>query len=459
VLADALTLLAEELRYELCPATTTEAIPVQTSAEDSVEPPSLEMVTARTQTWILLVQRLGLGTGERGYESAVKALDGASGEEPARGLAIAAAQLLLTQDSVATWPIVAERFVISEFSHKLAIALATPFGDSGILAGLGEEQLDQVYRWLIAEFPNEIVFETGSGFTGAEQQIRMLQESVLRRLAELGTDAAVLVLLRLSNDFPDRLSVIASLRSARISVHANAWSPPPPADLSALLLSGDRRIVRTGRELCDLLMTVLSQIEAELPPHGELLWDRRPGSKSRSDTNADTPETWHPKPEAALCAYVAHELTLRLANRGVVVNREVLILPTNAYGSGERTDILVQATVKGSGANTSDTRPAPVVAVVIEVKGCWHADLETAQHDQLAVRYLKEYTADAGIYLVGWYPLELWTAPNDQRRRVTASRDRVAVMEMLQAQGEASGMELGKHLRQFGMTIVRPHSS
>ena len=231
-----------------------------------------------------------------------------------------------------------------------------------------------------------------------------------------------------------------------------------PGDLSSLLSSGSRRIVRTSRELCDLLVTTLSQIEADLPPHGELLWDRRPGARRRTKSVPVAPETWHPKPEAALCAYVAHELTLRLAGRGVVVNREVLITPTNAYGAGDRTDILVQATAIVARSNTHTPELPPDVAVVIEVKGCWHADLETAQHDQLALRYLQEYTAEAGVYLVGWYPLDLWTAPNDEPRRIAARRNRDAVMGALQSQGQASALLLSKYLRQFGMTIQRPHS-
>ena len=57
-----------------------------------------------------------------------------------------------------------------------------------------------------------------------------------------------------------------------------------------------------------------------------------------------TGDLWQPKPESALSAYLAHELTLRLRGRGVAVNREVLIKPSNAYGAGERTDIKAEAT-------------------------------------------------------------------------------------------------------------------
>ena len=118
------------------------------------------------------------------------------------------------------------RFVDAEFGRALAIALAEPFGDSRVLTGLDEQQLDQVYRWLIAQFPEEIAFETGVELRRARiSRIRMLQESVLRRLADFGTDAAVTVLLRLSSDFPNRLSIIASLRAARIAVHAECMEP------------------------------------------------------------------------------------------------------------------------------------------------------------------------------------------------------------------------------------------
>lgn len=95
--------------------------------------------------------------------------------------------------------------------------------------------------------------------------------------------------------------------------------------------------------------------------------------------------------------------------------------------------------------------------VVIEVKGSWNPDLLSAQHDQLAVRYLPEVGTDAGLYVVGWYPPEPWTATGDKGRARVGKLDRRAVERALQEQAEHIAHELKRRTYPVLVDVLRPH--
>jgi hypothetical protein len=171
-----------------------------------------------------------------------------------------------------------------------------------------------------------------------------------------------------------------------------------------------------------------------------------------------TTDEWRPKPEGALSSYLAHELKIRIGGRGAVVNREVLILPTNAYDAGERTDVHVQAnlTQYDLGANASNA--PPVVTVVIEVKGNWHDDVFGAQETQLAKDYLPKVDSDAGAFVVGWFDPELW-GDFDARRRTDAGRDgrqRSELEASLREQASEIRKNLGVTTTPIVINIPRP---
>jgi hypothetical protein len=54
------------------------------------------------------------------------------------------------------------------------------------------------------------------------------------------------------------------------------------------------------------------------------------------------------------------------------------------------------------------------LTVIIEVKGCWHNELNKAMREQLAEKYLADNICKAGIYLVGWFNCDSWDK-NDSR--------------------------------------------
>jgi len=53
--------------------------------------------------------------------------------------------------------------------------------------------------------------------------------------------------------------------------------------------------------------------------------------------------------------------------------------------------------------------------VIVEVKGCWHSELQTAMLTQLRDRYLKGKPTRTGLYIVGG--MEPGLGRNDPRKR------------------------------------------
>ncbi|GLX99511.1 hypothetical protein [Herbidospora sp. NBRC 101105] len=138
-------------------------------------------------------------------------------------------------------------------------------------------------------------------------------------------------LRQLADANPDRLAIAAALISAVTQYAAARWTQVAVDDVINILHDPTRRVVHTSTDLLKVVLETLEEIGDALPPQGELLWDRIPGQRKRGN-QPEIPDLWQPKPEAALCAYVAHELRLRMARHGVVVNREVLIQSTDAFG-------------------------------------------------------------------------------------------------------------------------------
>jgi hypothetical protein len=89
------------------------------------------------------------------------------------------------------------------------------------------------------------------------------------------------------------------------------------------------------------------------------------------------------------------------------VNREVQIR------QGQQTDIHIDAVVPGD-----QGQAAGAVSAIIEVKGCWHHDLDTAMETQLVGRYLKDNHCPNGLYLVGWFKCDRWSAGDDRKNDV-----------------------------------------
>jgi hypothetical protein len=112
---------------------------------------------------------------------------------------------------------------------------------------------------------------------------------------------------------------------------------PPPANCKPRAQAvSELRLVQSGDQLLEVVIESLKRLEATLQgetPAAQFLWDK---------TNENG---WRPKDENSLSDYVKIHLDKDLRQRGVIVNREVEI----RHGHGERTDIHVDAIIRGPG--------------------------------------------------------------------------------------------------------------
>lgn len=113
--------------------------------------------------------------------------------------------------------------------------------------------------------------------------------------------------------------------------------------------------------------------------------------------------TFWPKDEEALSNKIARWLNDDLGPaRGIVVNREV------QPQRGSKTDVWVDAISKSDPTRGAARR----LSIVIEVKGCWHGEVQNAIDSQLVGRYLKPKNLTHGIYIVGWFMCARWNNPD-----------------------------------------------
>ncbi|MCX7050263.1 MAG: hypothetical protein NTX50_32860, partial [Candidatus Sumerlaeota bacterium] len=107
-----------------------------------------------------------------------------------------------------------------------------------------------------------------------------------------------------------------------------------------------------------------------------------------------------------------HPLILHgnLVNKGIIINREVEVYRHHSQGVGKRTDIHIDA-ISTSGAAVSSKR----LTAVIEVKGCWNTELNTAMETQLAAEYLRVPSPGRGLYVVCYFASRRWD-PEDTRK-------------------------------------------
>lgn len=228
---------------------------------------------------------------------------------------------------------------------------------------------------------------------GEARDWNRVRSDPLRILAKSGTKAGLLALERIRAAAPELDYIGRFVIECRENMRRRTWEPSTPQELLELIDKSDRRLVRSGEELLDVLQEALGRYEAELhaqqPSVGDL-WNTKP---------------YTPKEENELSDHLVRFLRRDLEGRRIIVNREVEVRPPGRGGeAGERTDIHVNA-VAGD----------DVITVVIEVKGAWHQHVNAAMQTQLADRYLGESGHRYGMYVVFWFECGVWVTADDRR--------------------------------------------
>jgi hypothetical protein len=323
-----------------------------------------------------------------------------------RQRAIVAARVLMNHAEDGGWTIVWPAFQQdTKFGREVVteVAHGPERHEGSVGQRLTEDQLADLYIWLVRQFPYaEDPEHEGIHRVESRESVGRWKDSLLYQLRMRGTPKACMEIRRIAHELPELDWLKWTLLEAQLITRQKTWEPPQPADILELGREQQARLVQSGEQLLDVLTESLKRLEAKL--HGETptiraLWDRVKRNVFR------------PIDEEEFSDYLKVHLDEDLRERGIIVNREVRI------HRGERTDIHVDAVIRGQNGDTYDS-----VTVIIEVKGCWHPELKHAMETQLVDRYLKDNHCQHGLYLIGWFNCEKWDNDdyrNDQARELT----------------------------------------
>jgi len=360
----------------------------------------------------------------------------------AREMAVVAARSLVRYTFDASWSVLWPAFEQEpEFGREVMLSILswTERPGAAVAQRLSEDQLADLYVWLSRQYPHaEDPRHSGWHFVEPRENIAEWRDSLLRFLVQRGTPAACQAVERITQELPEIEQLKAAFLEAQEITRRKTWTPPRPEDILRLASDREARLVTSANELVEVLIDALGRLEATL--HGETpavrdIWDQiRPG-------------VYRPVHEPAFSDYVKRHLEAYLNQRGVVINREVQIRRGTGGDPGERTDIHIDAVVPGSTVSTYDA-----VTVIIEVKGCWHREVETAMKTQLVGRYLRESQCHHGIYLVGWFNCAQWD-DKDSRKSSAPRKTAEEVQKQLDSQAaELSGP--GVYVKAFVMNTA-----
>jgi predicted NACHT family NTPase len=313
-----------------------------------------------------------------------------------RSKAILAARTLISNAGHASWSVVWSAIQQNvEFGREVVSAIVTSKRQyEKIEAQLTEDQLADLFVWLVHQYPYEEDPEhEGVYFVGPREAIADFRDSIVRYLEHLGTIRGCEAIRRIAQEFPELGFLKWAWIDAKRIARSRTWTSPKPADILNIARNQELRLVQNGEDLLDILIESLRRLEVKLQdetPAAIDLWDEVSEGKFR------------PKDENRLSDYVKRHLEEDIKDRGIIVNREVEIRRGEGAGSGERTDIHVDAIIE------SKDQMRDSISAIIEVKGCWYRELELAMKKQLVDRYLKDNRCQYGLYLIGWFNCQQW---------------------------------------------------
>lgn len=296
---------------------------------------------------------------------------------------------------------------------------------------LSDAQLGNLFIWLLEQYPpdNRMV----SGAVGPMDTIRFLRDGILEQLKRRSTFAACDALARAELHLPQHRWLRYHFDAAEVLACSSTWAAQAPRDIIAMAADAQRRFVESSAQLLMLVLESLRKLQVKL--HRELagvgdLWN----SKGKD---------WWPKEEEDISDYVARHLREDLADRSIIINREVQIRRgRRGEMRGQNTDIHVDATP----VEDTQAQLYGPIAVIVEVKGSWNAALMQDMENQLRDRYLKNNECRTGLYLVAHFVAERWT-PDDWRR---AKSDAIDIKDLkIQLAAQAAALSGGVRIESF----------
>ena len=271
--------------------------------------------------------------------------------------------------------------------------------------------LADLFLFITRKYPIERTMPyRGLQFHGIDHDIKELRDNLLRVLERLGTEESCNAIERLVRELPQVEWLVYTLSQAREITRRQAWQPLSPTQFLRATFNREKRIVCSGEELLDVLIESLNEYQEEL--FGKLtpvfeLWNESQIDETKKKKNIHIP-----KDEARLSQALERHLCRSLRDEGIIANREVEIRPAVGNAPGEETDIKIDVFVKGPNGEKAN-----VISAIIEVKGCWNKEVNTAMETQLKDRYLTNNKSTFGIYVVGWYHCDAWSDTDYRKGR------------------------------------------
>lgn len=311
-----------------------------------------------------------------------------------------AASVLLFHSPANEWDFIWKKVKSDlEFGKTLMLQVAGSFEfKAPFTKKMSEMQLADLYVWLATNFPHkEDPDHDGVIYSTARDQMVRFRDGVLETLKLRGNDLSCEAIERILRELPELDWLASSLEKVKRIRAEKSWVPPSPQEVISLVQNSNLRLVKDGDQLLDVVTEALQRIQSKLQgetPLAPFLWDQVVN---------------RPKWENDFSDFIVSQLRDELANRGIILNREVEIRSNRSGVEGERTDIHIDA--------ISSTNSHDVLKVIVEAKGCWHDELTTAMETQLLGKYLRDNDCKHGLYLVGWFNCPQWDKEDSRRRK------------------------------------------
>ncbi len=264
---------------------------------------------------------------------------------------------------------------------------------------LTPDQVADLFLRVIDLFPPAEDPPGPSGFVSDRQLLSIWRSQLIASLQQRGTREGCEALRKILHVHPEMEWIRWMVIDAERLMRRRTWSGFKPEAILAMAQDKERRLVQNGEQLLAVVMASLVRLQETL--HGEtpariFLWNELPAGD-------DSQKRHRPKDENSLSDYVKLHLERDLKQRGIIVLREVEIRRAAGGDPGERTDLYVDAYVPGPNHTKID-----ILTVIIEVKGCWHRQVNIAMQTQLVERYLRDNLCRHGLYLIGWFNCPQW---------------------------------------------------
>ncbi|MES2770276.1 MAG: hypothetical protein V4596_14130 [Bdellovibrionota bacterium] len=322
-----------------------------------------------------------------------------------RDIVLAAARNLVAESSKSgwniLWPILEKD---KEFGQELILDIvAKNAHETAFVEKLSDEQLVDFYSWMIDLFPYSARM---GGAIGPKERAGDIRDACFRILVNRGTRSSCDALKKMVQRHKELPWLNYHLTEAEKRNRSLEWVSPEPSHLLLTITNKSKRLVRNQEELMQVILESILRYQESL-----------------QGTPPSTPDIWNterdkcrPKDENEISDHLKRHFDRDIKSKGIIANREVQIRPSVGPGTGQRTDIQIDATIKGKDG-------IDILTVIVEVKGCWNDGVYEALQTQLVDRYLKQNSTRHGIYVVADCLCERWT--DEDLRKNKSKRNEV----------------------------------